>query len=208
MFKGFGPSAESPETEFKDKEEVGRTCAQYFAFQAGNNKPGYNLRFPWLPVINVGHKKKPVNWPLEVVELLSGGCKPHKDSRTKSTLTSHIIKHAAKLPDERFKFLESTSEGSLMGSIRGDKNAEKFGLGSNVSQDPIRLSDSMILAPPKLQYGNKLIEPKLGGTPTPTPTPTPRDMEHNERAILRCSSYLAKQSCLWLSIRFDLRSSG
>ena len=146
----------------------------------GNTHP--QLLYPFMPPVNVGNKKKMILVPMELIEIVPG------QARTRSVtgdISAQIIKHAAMLPNDRFKNISETS--SLFAAMRDDQDADRFGLGqmataitnghghssngngngSNGNEcgpKPMRVLGT-ILPPPKLQYGNsRTVDPQLKGT--------------------------------------------
>ncbi len=121
---------------------------------------GGKLKFPFLPTVNVGTAKKPVLVPCELVNV------PVGQTRQKSMtgeLSAKIIKHAAILPNDRFKYLAGNDQdqNGLLRSVHADANVAAFGL-SDINPEPMRLHGT-VLAPAKLQYGNRVVEPFLTG---------------------------------------------
>jgi hypothetical protein len=140
------------------------TVAQYFQAMTFKVPERYQaLQFPFLPTVNVGTKKRAVLVPMELVEIIPG------QTRTRSVtgdISAQIIKYAAMLPNDRFKNIGEKS--SLFEALADDQDAEHFGL-AQIAKDssgqltrPLRVTGT-ILPPPRLQYGNQVIEPQLKG---------------------------------------------
>jgi hypothetical protein len=141
------------------------TVAQYFQMMTAKVPDRYQpLRYPFLPTVNVGTKKRAVLVPMELVDIIPG------QTRTRSVtgdISAQIIKYAAMLPNDRFKNIGQKS--SLFEALADDQDAEHFGLAqiattpSGALRLPQRVTGT-ILPPPRLQYGNQVIEPQLKGT--------------------------------------------
>jgi len=166
-FREFGPPANSMESAFTDERGNRITVAQYFHGMMAKSPDSYQaLQFPFLPTVNVGSKQRAVLVPMELVDIVPG------QTRTRSVtgdISAQIIKYAAMLPNDRFKNISQNS--SLFSALADDQDAEHFGLAqiaATVSGDgksgplPMRVTGT-ILPPPRLQYGNKPIEPQLKG---------------------------------------------
>ena len=166
-FREFGPPANSMESAFTDERGNRITVAQYFHGMMAKSPDSYQaLQFPFLPTVNVGSKQRAVLVPMELVDIVPG------QTRTRSVtgdISAQIIKYAAMLPNDRFKNISQNS--SLFSALADDQDADHFGLAqiaATVSGDgksgplPMRVTGT-ILPPPRLQYGNKPIEPQLKG---------------------------------------------
>lgn len=181
-----GPPATHLDCAFPLDDGTMVTVAQYYEQQARINPvysahlPNGRLRFPHLPLVQVGSKKKPVYIPAELVSIIPG---QPRQQNLPSEIASSLIKYAALSPNDRFHALSTDSvRNGLFGELSMDQNATAFGL-SNISTVPMKVQ-GFILPPPKLQYGNKVVEPELkgawnlsGGTTfaQPAPTNNPRD---------------------------------
>ena len=165
-FKEFGKAANHPESAFDCNGEH-LTVAEYYSRQATAGDERYSkylakyqgLQFPSFPTVNVGTKKKTILMPVELVQIPAGQTRQRTND---NTIAAKIIKHAAMLPNDRMQYLSMVDNTSLMGSLTEDSNCRAFGLNS-ADHKPARLH-STILAPVKLQYANRLIEPMLTGT--------------------------------------------
>lgn len=102
----FGPSSNSPESSFEcDGRQI--TVAEYYEKTCHSsptellNKalPSGRLRYPFLPTINVGSKKRMILIPMELVEVPPGQSRP-----VDGAIQSKVIRLAAMLPDERLKY--------------------------------------------------------------------------------------------------------
>ena len=159
-YAGTGPAANSAESSFTNKDQIVFTVEQYFLTMHMKIPDKYpQLQFPSLPTVNIGTKKRALLVPLELVDIVPG------QTRTRSVtgnISAQIIKHAAVLPNERFQNISKNS--SLLNAIEDDQDAEHFGLSqcASASARPLRVT-ATILPPPKLQYGNQIVEPQLKG---------------------------------------------
>lgn len=152
------------ESAFTDERGGKVTVAQYFQMMTSKVPERYQpLRLPFLPTVNVGTKKRAVLVPMELVEIVPG------QTRTRSVtgdISAQIIKYAAMLPNDRFKNIGEKS--SLFEALKDDQDAEHFGLAQIATttrgdlKRPMRVTGT-ILPPPRLQYGNQVIEPQLKG---------------------------------------------
>lgn len=121
--------------------------------------PGGTLKFPQIPTLNIGSKKRPILQPLELLEVLEGQtCSKRRDNE----FTAEIIKHAAIAPDSRMKRLISNKQGSLLSALQSCSALTAFGV--NISQEPVQVG-ATLLFPPKLAYrDNNIAEPRFSGT--------------------------------------------
>lgn len=134
------------------------------------------LRYPFLPCVDVGTKKRPVLIPMELVVIIAGQTRQRGITGDVSAM---IIKHAAMLPNDRFQNISTKS--TLFPALLADEDAQKFGLctttamvsststtaitASGVPRSPLPVRVlATILPPAKLQYGNRVIEPQLKGS--------------------------------------------
>jgi hypothetical protein len=78
VFKKFGPPSNHPESGFTTDDGNTMTVAQYYELQARANEAysnaltGGRLKYPQLPTINAGTKKRQILIPVELVEVISG----------------------------------------------------------------------------------------------------------------------------------------
>lgn len=159
-FKSFGPPADSKESAFQKEDGGFLTVAEYFKEQAEQGKEKYALKYPFLPTLNAGSAKNPCLIPMELCRVPAG---QSRNRGMTGAICSMIIKRAAMKPHERIVYIGETNKSSLFGSIAADENAAAFGLGRNISSQPLHLQGATILPPAKLQYGNRIIEPELTG---------------------------------------------
>jgi eukaryotic translation initiation factor 2C len=163
--KGFGPAANHPDSAFTLDTGESITVATYFQQMAQSNLmyqkylPRGELAYPRLPCIEVGSKKKAIRIPPELLEVIPG------QSRSKTLpgdIAGNIIRYAAMLPNDRFTKLSIESKDSgIFEALENDVNAQGFGL-NHIQTKPMKVQ-GVILPPPKLQYGNRVIEPGLKG---------------------------------------------
>ena len=120
---------DSPESQFTDESQGVVTVAEYFAKQNKRDPVRYPpLRYPQLPVVNVGGGSKPVYIPCELIAIVQG------QTRSKTltgNMTATLIKEAAVKPDDRMKYI-TPDEGlglgqgqhSIIQEIQNDITAE------------------------------------------------------------------------------------
>jgi hypothetical protein len=182
----IGPPATHPDSSFELDDGTRVTVAQYYEQQARINPvygaylPNGRLRHPHLPLVQVGSAKKPVYIPAELVSIIPG---QPRQQNLPPEIASNLIKYAALTPNDRFHALSTDSaKNGLFGELSVDQNATAFGL-SNISTVPMKVQ-GYILPPPKLQYGNRVIEPELKGAwnlaggvtfAQPAPSQNPRE---------------------------------
>jgi hypothetical protein len=141
LFSTTGPPADNVDSSFQQDDGTFITVARYYELQASNVLYGKHLfngklRFPCLPLVQVGSKKKPVHIPAELVLVIPG------QSRQQSLppeITSSLIKYAALAPTDRFQALstESCRQG-LFSELGKDPNVAAFGL-SRISTQPMKV---------------------------------------------------------------------
>lgn len=172
-FKGFGGAANSKESEFPkvkkgETEAVMMTVADYFADMAANSgennqyKSGIGadgrLKYPGLPCINVGSKKRPILIPPELIDIPSGQPR-HKVG---PEIVSQVIKKAAVPPQQRSGTINNSSKDGIMFQIRHDLDAKHFGVG-NLNPESMAMP-AKLLPPPKLLYRDgRTADPGLKG---------------------------------------------
>jgi len=77
-------------------------------------------------------------------------------------IAGNIIRYAAMVPNDRFTKLSIESKANgILDALANDHNAQGFGL-DGIENLPMKVQ-GVILPPPKLQYGNRVIEPGLKG---------------------------------------------
>lgn len=159
-FKSLGPSA-SYSFESNGKRT---TVNDYFTDMAKSNPkvkaclPQGRLKYPMLPCINTSSPAKPVLFPAELVDVVSGQCRLGKMSGQEQ---GDFIKYSAIRPNERMEFL--SNRDSVVNVIRDDTTAKAFGT-ADVSTSPMIVS-SRLLPQAKLLYrGNQILDPKLQGS--------------------------------------------
>jgi hypothetical protein len=166
----LGPAADSEASKFPYEEEksgnkVKRmvTVAQYYEIKRKTDSVYPILEFPRLPTINVGNDKYPVLIPAELIFVPHGQLA--KQSNITPEMTSAMIKEAAVLPDKRMRTIcngEEDSQGrSVLQVVKEDQTAQAFGT-SNIDLTPMSVP-AVILPPPKLQYRESTVDPKLDG---------------------------------------------
>ena len=163
-FKRFGPPANHPDSQFTSEDGSTVTVAQYYQSKASNETyakflTGGKLKYPNLPTINAGNKNKQILIPVELVEIVPG---QSKTTGLPNDISSNIIKYAAMLPADRFKYIDRESQKSgVLHELLTNRNTIAFGF-DRIELTPIK-SSAFILPPPKLQYKNRVIEPELKG---------------------------------------------
>ncbi|RYG67439.1 hypothetical protein EON64_07440 [archaeon] len=163
-FKSFGPAANHPDSSFEyDDEQV--TVAEYFERMAKSDPrysaalPSGRLYYPHLPTLHIGTKKHVTLVPVELVFVTEG---QSRQRGLPADIANNIIRYAAQAPEDRFENLINRSgQDGILRSLQDDPNAAAFGL-HGVSSKPMKVQ-ACILPPPKLQYGNRVIEPQLKG---------------------------------------------
>ncbi len=165
-FKRFGPPADHPDSSFEAEQDVMMTVDQYYQLKArespqyGRCLPRGKLQYPNFPTMNAGSKKRQVLIPLELVEVIPG---QSKSSGLPSEVSSNIIKYAAMVPKDRFRYLDSESKrNGLLYELQNNTHEVAFGL-NKLDSSPMKVS-GFILPPPKLQYKNRIVEPELKGS--------------------------------------------
>jgi hypothetical protein len=166
-FKSLGPPANHRDSSFETDEGRRITVADYYRDMAkkspaySRHLPDSKLRFPALATVNVGSAAKPILIPMELVVVDKGQNFSHKCT---GEMTAQIIRHAAVVPDERFKNLLGSmgSAQSLIGTIKSDPTTAAFGV-SDFELDPMTVA-CRLLPPPKLRYGNQEFNPGLAGS--------------------------------------------
>jgi hypothetical protein len=101
----FGPTSNSDESAFECDGRV-ITVADYYEMTCSTsptellNKalPSGRLRYPFLPTINVGSKKRKILIPMELVDIPPGQSRP-----VDSAVQAKVIRLAAMPPNERLK---------------------------------------------------------------------------------------------------------
>jgi eukaryotic translation initiation factor 2C len=159
-FKGLGPVASSRESEFEVAQPTGpprmMNVADYYRLKARDTPsyaaklPGGQLRFPFLPTINVGSTSKPTLIPMELIDVLCGQNFSHKCT---GEMTATIIKYSAVPPQERFSCLiNPTSDGgeSVLSMLHRDPIAAAFGI-NQFGSAPLEVS-GRILPAPRIRY--------------------------------------------------------
>lgn len=156
----LGPKSTSHQIAFESENGELITVAEYFRRQSRVNSKYKELRYPTLPTLVFGSKKHQTYTPAELIYVEEGQM---RNKNVPSEITANIIKVAAVQPQDRFRRLTDDSlKHGLFGEMIRDANSQAFGL-SAVSTIPMKVQAS-ILPPPKLKYGNKVIEPGLRGT--------------------------------------------
>jgi hypothetical protein len=165
-FKSFGPAAKHRDSAFTLEDGSSMTVEQYFEEKANSNEvyrkvlPRGKLKYPQLPTLNVGSRKKPILIPVEVAEIIPG---QSKTQGLPAEIANNIIKHAAMVPGDRFRHIDTQSKknGPLF-ELHNDENSVAFGFGE--INETLMKVQGFILPPPKLQYKNRVIEPELKGS--------------------------------------------
>lgn len=140
------------------------TVAEYYAEKAASDPryamhlPQKRLRYPDVVTVDIGGKNRPILVPLELIYLVEGQIR----NNTPTDVAASLIKEAAVPPARRMRILtEESMRQGLFEAIQKDDNVAAFGL-HHVSTTPMKV-DATILPPPKLQYGNRVIQPELKG---------------------------------------------
>ncbi len=165
MLIWLGPAASHQDSAFAvDDKSI--TVAEYFEGMARYQEsyrrylPAGKLKYPRLPCVQVGSRRRPIRVPSELIEVVPG---QSRQRNLPSDVAANIIRNAAMPPNERFKHLgtESLANG-ILGELAVDHNCRAFGL-DGIDPAPMQVQ-GVILPPPKLQYGNRVIEPELRGS--------------------------------------------
>jgi hypothetical protein len=163
-FRKFGPPANHKDSEFKADDGSMVTVDKYFQMKASNETYSKHLtsgklKYPSLPTINAGNKNKAILIPVELAEIIPG---QSKTTGLPADIASNIIKYAAMVPNDRFKYIHTESQkDGLLNELQNNRNTIAFGF-NKIDLTPMKTS-AFILPPPKLQYKNKVIEPELKG---------------------------------------------
>jgi eukaryotic translation initiation factor 2C len=159
-FKSLGPNA----SYAFDNNGKRTTVGEYFAELSKTSTklkaliPQGRLKYPGLPCINTGTPAKPVLFPAELIDVVSGQCRLGKMSGQEQ---GDYIKYSAIRPNERMEFLSNRE--NLVNVLRNDPTAKAFGT-SEINPNPMSVS-SRLLPPAKLLYrGNQILDPKLSGS--------------------------------------------
>ena len=161
-FKGLGPAANSPESSFMYNDKT-MTVQEYFEMMAESN-PVYRdamshgrLRYPHLPTVNIGSKKRQMLVPLELIEVAAG--QSLKLAAYTEKLTQETIKKAAVRPAERFQIIcdrDDYDGRSFVKHLATDMTAAQFGV-SDVSAEPLEV-DAYVLPSARLQYKSSVVD--------------------------------------------------
>lgn len=164
--KEFGFAACHRDSAFESDNGEFITVAEYFT-RCATDRPEYKpfltpqgLRYPRFPTVQVGSRKRSVLVPIELMDIIPGQSRKHN---LPNDIASNIIKYAAMAPQDRFTNISvESNEHGLFEAMTVDVNTQAFGLNS-FSTVPMKVQ-ATILPPPKLQYGNRVIEPELRGS--------------------------------------------
>jgi hypothetical protein len=199
VFKKFGPPSNHHESGFTTEDGSTMTVAQYYELQARTNEAyanaliGGRLKYPQLPTINAGTKKRQILIPVELVEVIPGKHFPiffsfslflivslmrcsfcfllslflllgqSKNQGLPGDVASSIIKYAAMVPNDRFRHIDSESRRN---GLLYELQHDKTAVAfgfDNVHTTPMKVQ-GFILPPPKLQYKSRVVEPELKGS--------------------------------------------
>jgi hypothetical protein len=140
------------------------TVAEYYAEKAASDPryavhlPQKRLRYPDAVTVDIGGKSRPILVPVELIHLVEGQIR----NNAPADVAASLIKEAAVPPARRMRILtEESMRQGLFDAIQTDADVAAFGL-HHVSTTPMKV-DAVILPPPKLQYGNRVIQPELKG---------------------------------------------
>ena len=124
------------------------------------------LNFPLLPLVAIGKKiprrnaageviaKDPIVFPMELCSMMEHQRYPYKLDETQ---TASMIKFAVKKPGDRLKGINN---GLKMLNWSADPYLKHYGL----KIDPNQIqTNARVLPPPKLQFGNAVVEPGTSG---------------------------------------------
>ncbi|CAG0885094.1 unnamed protein product [Darwinula stevensoni] len=114
---------------------------------------GQGLKYPNLPCVWVGSKKKTIYIPVEVCNVVRG----QQARKLDEEQAAAMIKHTAKPPAERRMIVERSMRQS---GIQGNEHLEYFGISV---ADQLQKVSGRLLDPPELKYkDSKLVKPKEG----------------------------------------------
>jgi hypothetical protein len=166
IFKEFGPPANHPDSAFTADDGSLVTVAKYFEDRARESDIYRNflengkLKYPNLPTINVGSRKKQVLIPVELAEVIPGQA---KTQGLPGEIASIIIKQAAMVPADRFRHIDVESKrNGVLREFQNEENSVAFGF-NEIHPSPMKVQ-GFILPYPKLQYKDRVVEPELRGT--------------------------------------------
>ena len=135
----LGKNANEQTFMLENKSKV--SIAQYF-----KDAYNYKIRYPKLPVVHVGDKKKSNYLPIELLKLKRQACPQSKVLG--EAATSEMIKVTAVKPNEREAFIRNKLKERQKDLRNG--HAEAFGISV---ADNFETIDGRILDPPSLAYG-------------------------------------------------------
>jgi eukaryotic translation initiation factor 2C len=166
IFKEFGPPANHPDSAFTADDGSLVTVAKYFEDRARESDVYRNflesgkLKYPNLPTINVGSRKKQILIPVELAEVIPGQA---KTQGLPGEIASTIIKQAAMVPADRFRHIDVESKrNGVLRELQNEENSVAFGFNA-IHPSPMKVQ-GFILPYPKLQYKGRVVEPELRGT--------------------------------------------
>lgn len=157
----IGPPSNSPASKFHSAEYGGElTVEKYFEWMSNKDGRYRKVKYPFLPTLNVGTKKRPILLPAEFLGVPGG---QNRQRAMDATMCAKLVKHAAVRPDERFGYiLRNDDMKNAVSVARSGEQAEAFGI-SSIASEPMTLR-ATLLPPAKLQFGGgQIVEPKLAG---------------------------------------------
>ena len=141
----LGKNANQQTFLLENKSKV--SIAQYF-----KDTYNYKIKYPKLPVVHVGDKKKSNYLPIELLKLKRQACPLSKVLG--EVATSEMIKCTAVRPDKRQAFIRDKLQERQKDFRNG--HAEAFGISV---ADNFETIDGRILNPPSLAYGGTSVIP-------------------------------------------------
>jgi eukaryotic translation initiation factor 2C len=142
--QGVSPLPASETIETIKGQEI--SIAKYFSDRYGE------LRYPNLPLVNIGKKKKPTWVPIELCEVVPG----QRCQNINEMDTAEIIKVANKKPHQRMNGILDQIKAA---SFDNDPFMDAFGLRIEPSMEELT---ARVLDTPEIQYSNVSERPKYG----------------------------------------------
>lgn len=191
----------SPSDAYFDHESGRKmSVAQYY-----QEKKGYRIKFPKLPYLWVGSKKKKIYLPLELCEIPAGQatnkkCSPHA--------TAEIIKYSATTTAERKEKIRS-----LLSHINYATDPTVTGFGINVDKNFQKI-EGRVIPPPLLKYADGIVKPKNGAwngkTYLESAKPLPNDNQADEIkwCIINCDDKTSRENLMMFKDKFISAARG